>query len=223
MNYKRIHDYIITRAKNSAREKLPKKSINYIYYENHHIIPKCFGGTNEKDNMVLLTSKEHYLVHKCLYKLTSKNTPENYIMLCVMKRFFGFTKEKSGSEYERIKLEHAAILSKNMKNKIFSEETKKKISDSLKGNKNFYGKKHTEETKKKMCLSQAGEKNGFFGKSHTDTTKKQISEKMKGVKKSPETIEKFKLRKDSEETKRKKSESIKEWHRQRKLKNDEMA
>ena len=27
------------------------------YYENHHIIPKSFGGLKDKENMVLLTAR----------------------------------------------------------------------------------------------------------------------------------------------------------------------
>lgn len=41
------------------------------YFENHHIIPKCdpFNGSNDKDNLVLLTPKEHYICHLLLVKM----------------------------------------------------------------------------------------------------------------------------------------------------------
>ncbi len=52
--------------------------------------------------------------------------------------------------------------------KIISEETKKKISESLKGEKNpFYGKKHTEETKEKISQNHhdvSGKNNPMWGK-----------------------------------------------------------
>jgi hypothetical protein len=49
-----------------------------------------------------------------------------------------------------------------------SEETKKKVSESLKGNKRTLGKKHTDETRKKMSNAQKGKQNHFFGKKHTE-------------------------------------------------------
>lgn len=43
MNYKRIYDSIIENAKLQNRKK--KQG---IYYEEHHIIPKCLGGKDRK-------------------------------------------------------------------------------------------------------------------------------------------------------------------------------
>jgi len=37
------------------------------YYELHHIIPICCGGTNNKDNLVLLTLSEHLQAHWLMY------------------------------------------------------------------------------------------------------------------------------------------------------------
>jgi len=62
MNYQKIHNFIIERAKT---RNLP---IN-IYYEKHHIIPKCEGGAADGE-MVKLTLKEHRLIHLLRYKIT---------------------------------------------------------------------------------------------------------------------------------------------------------
>ena len=51
MDYKKIHDKIIERAKNRKLEG---------YVEKHHIIPKCMNGTNEPNNLVDLTAREHF-------------------------------------------------------------------------------------------------------------------------------------------------------------------
>ena len=37
------------------------------YYELHHIIPKCCGGTDDKSNLVLLTLSEHLQAHWLMY------------------------------------------------------------------------------------------------------------------------------------------------------------
>ena len=41
------------------------------YIEKHHIIPKSLGGTNDKANLVSLTSREHYLCHLLLTKMVA--------------------------------------------------------------------------------------------------------------------------------------------------------
>lgn len=50
---------------------------NNIYWEGHHIIPKCFGGTGNskhKDpNIIRLLPEEHYIAHKLL----AEENPEN--------------------------------------------------------------------------------------------------------------------------------------------------
>lgn len=43
------------------------------YTENHHIIPSSLGGTNDKDNLVRLTAREHFICHLLLTKMTIGN------------------------------------------------------------------------------------------------------------------------------------------------------
>jgi len=64
MNYeKNYYDYVkyakgLTRTKGKG-----------VYYEKHHVIPRSLGGTDSKDNIVLLTAREHYLAHYLLMKI----------------------------------------------------------------------------------------------------------------------------------------------------------
>lgn len=60
MNYKRIHDLIIKGAQNRI-------TVNG-YTEIHHIIPTSEGGVDDDSNKVILTAREHFLVHWLLYK-----------------------------------------------------------------------------------------------------------------------------------------------------------
>ena len=39
------------------------------YSEKHHIIPKCEGGSNKRDNLVLLTYREHIIAHRLLIRI----------------------------------------------------------------------------------------------------------------------------------------------------------
>ena len=64
MNYKKIYDSLIARAKN---RKLTE------FTESHHIIPRCIGGNNDRSNLADLTPEEHYVAHQLLVKLYPKN------------------------------------------------------------------------------------------------------------------------------------------------------
>ena len=64
MEYKKIYNQIVERAKNREIEG---------YTEEHHIIPKCMGGGDEKENLVKLTAKEHFLCHKLLCEIYPNN------------------------------------------------------------------------------------------------------------------------------------------------------
>ena len=68
MNYKQIHDSIISQAQERATSK---KEANLVlgYSEAHHILPKCMGGTNDKANIVHLSAREHFVIHQLLVKI----------------------------------------------------------------------------------------------------------------------------------------------------------
>ena len=70
MNYENIYNIIILRA--GARQK--EQGL-----ENHHIIPRSMGGSDEKENLVKLTPKEHYICHLCLIKFNEG--PDYYKMI----------------------------------------------------------------------------------------------------------------------------------------------
>lgn len=72
-----------------------------------------------------------------------------------------------------------------------SEETKEKISKSLKGVKEKsaqFGRSHTDESKALMSLQRSKENNYFFGKTHTEKTKTLLGQLALGRKHSEETL-----------------------------------
>jgi hypothetical protein len=58
MDYKRVYDNIVSKALLENRSKRGE-----VYYESHHILPKCQGGDNSIGNLVLLTGREHFICH----------------------------------------------------------------------------------------------------------------------------------------------------------------
>lgn len=63
MDYEKIHNEIIRRAKSDNRNKQTG------IFELHHIIPRSFGGDDSPGNLVLLTPKEHFIIHVLLWKI----------------------------------------------------------------------------------------------------------------------------------------------------------
>lgn len=64
MNYENIYQTIINRAKHRTKK---------TGLERHHIIPQSCGGTNDKSNLVFLTTREHYICHMLLVKIYKHN------------------------------------------------------------------------------------------------------------------------------------------------------
>lgn len=60
MDYRQAYSRLILRA--TEREVLG-------YVERHHVVPKCLGGTDAADNIVLLTAREHFLAHRLLTRI----------------------------------------------------------------------------------------------------------------------------------------------------------
>lgn len=66
--YTTIYYRIIERAKlrNHTKQK-------FDGYQTHHIIPRCFDGTDDADNLVVLSYKEHRVCHRLLINMTERD------------------------------------------------------------------------------------------------------------------------------------------------------
>jgi hypothetical protein len=152
----RIYHNIVENAKIRTTED---------YVEKHHIIPKCLGGSNDKENLVELTAREHFICHWLLAKHhNSKQLWNAFSMMCI-----------------GAKKHHRYISSRTF------EILRKARSLASKGENNpMYGKpsackSHTEETKMKIRMSKLGKKRTPFKRSPaSDETKRKISESKKG-------------------------------------------
>jgi NUMOD3 motif len=219
MNHQKIYESIIQKAKSENRKKLKKFDIDYVYYDNHHIIPACLNGSDDQDNRQLLTDKEHYVCHKLLTYIYKGNRK----IACAFHRM---TYSKSGDHIKSardyayakelmrlipVSKETKQKQSKSLKGHIVTEETRQKLKIANSGKKaseeaneknrkGHIGKKHTLETIEKMKKSQKGKNKG---KKHSEEQNKKQRDKMKGQP-SP-----MKGKHQSQETKRKNSLSHK--------------
>ena len=65
LKLKSHYDRLVERGK--SRAKTRKQALQlFEYVEGHHIIPICMGGPNNKDNIVYLTAREHFVAHQLL-------------------------------------------------------------------------------------------------------------------------------------------------------------
>lgn len=72
MNYRKHYDLIIDRA---------RQRVLTGYVEKHHVVPRSLGGTNDIQNIVSLTAREHFICHFLLVKMYTPETVEWYKMI----------------------------------------------------------------------------------------------------------------------------------------------
>jgi hypothetical protein len=136
MNYQRIYDNLI-----SYRQNNPATG----YTENHHIVMKSMGGSDDPSNLVVLTGREHWIAHLLLYKIHKNNQTAH---AC---RMMGF---KSKTNSKRIDVKNSRIYS------IIREHSYKTLSLSQKGENNSqYGTRWISniELKKNKKISKEDE------------------------------------------------------------------
>ncbi len=174
MNYEKIYNQLISRSKNELRVKG-----NGTYYERHHIIPRCLNGTDDTENLVLLTAREHFVAHKLLCEIY----PDNDKLKFAVWLFINKTKSKGQAriynitsyEYQRLKIEIANQSSKQNKGRKYSDEVKRKMSELKTGKRRI---PRTEEHRRKLSESCKGNQSRV-GTKHSDETKKKMSETRK--------------------------------------------
>lgn len=195
MNYLRLHDSIIDNAKKLNRNKQTG------IYELHHIQMRSVGGTDEIDNLVLLTPREHFIVHYLLWKMNPSD--RRYRDPIFMFKHKG---AKNSRLYEAARLDHIKQMKFNnpssrlsesskaskkekLKNHIKTPEHRSNISKSKIGKATRTGAVLSSESKKKIALSV---KEWYFNVGVSDETREKMRISSTGRKHSAETINKCK-------------------------------
>jgi hypothetical protein len=168
-----------TQITDRARNRFTKD-----YTERHHIKPHSLGGTDDADNLVNLTAREHFICHWLLTKMTTGEDRAKMIYaLNGMKRSNKFAQRYetkiTARVYENLKKEFSAVHSATMKGREpwnrgvpITEEQREK------NRKAATGKKRSAEAIAKTVAKQTGQK-------RSQETKDRIRAALKGKPKGP--------------------------------------
>jgi hypothetical protein len=97
-----------------------KQRITEGYTETHHIIPQSLGGSNDKENLVDLTAREHFICHWLLIKMTESDDRSKMLYALNGMKAENRYQERYHTKitarvYEKYRIEHAENHSKKMK------------------------------------------------------------------------------------------------------------
>jgi hypothetical protein len=145
MNYEKIYNSIIHRA--ISRDKPD------CYTEKHHITPKSMGGSDDKENIAILTAREHFIAHWLLSKI-HKNSQMIYAL---------FAMTKPGNQSQSRYTSHSFKYARERMAKLMSIKMSGENNHwyGVKGIENLhYGMKRSESTRRKISESVKGKRRG---------------------------------------------------------------
>jgi hypothetical protein len=136
----------------NARARL----VQPAYTENHHIKPRGEGGTDDSDNLVRLSAREHFLAHWLLYRIyRTPATARAFKLMANDQRL------RRGRDYESARV----VMSESMRgDKNVSKRPEVRVKLRANCYSAFAGEKRPEHATHMKALGLiAGDKNPFFG------------------------------------------------------------
>lgn len=191
MNYRAHYDRLMFRARGR---------VLVGYRERHHVLPRCMGGTDAKDNLVELTPEEHYVAHQLLVKLYPSHEGLSYAAVCMAqkasgRRAYGWLRGRYGSllRGKAKTAEHRRNISTGQRGRPVSLATRARIAASL------LGRSMSEKARQRMSAVRQGRKRGPMSEAHraklsaartgwrqSEEQKARISASLRGRQKTPE-------------------------------------
>jgi len=170
---------------NSLIQKAQQRETLSGYKENHHIVPRSLGGSNDNSNIVSLTAREHYIAHALLWKMNfeGKYGHKMVFALAVFINKVRTSKVKKNFDY--------AVNSRIYESFRKHQAEISKITNTGKGNP-FYEKTHSEAARKvigeksKLKEFKKGPEHPMWGRSPSPEARAKSSASMKEKWKDPE-------------------------------------
>lgn len=194
MNYRKVYMTVIANAIKENRKKLSRDAENYVYYEEHHVLPKSLfpAWQHRKSNLVLLTAREHFFCHQLLTKIYP-----SYSMSCALFYMCNGNDYQrnvcSSRDYERARIEFAKWNSIRHKGQVPWNKGKKcpQLKNPVWMHNENCRHKRSKTLKKRYLEGLTPWNRGLSYKElYSDDERKQRFGKNKGRKQSKEEIEK---------------------------------
>lgn len=104
-----------------------------LYGEKHHIIPRSFGGSNSKENIVRLSAREHFIAHRLLERMFRGDKKNQHrwrkMIYAIWQIMHAANKwherhETTSRVYEELKRERSKIITETQIGKTFYTDGK---------------------------------------------------------------------------------------------------
>lgn len=178
MDYSSHYSRLIERARPRGLKKPSRSDESYVYYESHHVIPRCLYGSDDPSNMVLLTPQEHYVAHLLLMKMHPNIKSLVYAAQMMIvggsrnNKLHGWLRTKSSRMISE-DFERAKKIGRTLTGRVVPEHVGRKISQSN------IGRQTSELTRAKISVSTKGKpksiehrekiKAALSGKKHSES------------------------------------------------------
>lgn len=138
------------------------------------------GGSDEPENLVLLSPREHFVAHLILVKIT-----EGTDKMRMAYAFFRMKANHPNSKVFSFFREHIAKLTSGAGNPFYGRKHTERSLVKMRGeNHPMFGKRHSLESRQKMSLSKRGRFKGhlnpMFGTKHSPEWRENHSRKISG-------------------------------------------
>lgn len=87
------------------------------YFERHHILPRCMGGSDDASNIVLLTPEEHFTAHVLLVKMH----PEIHGLIKAVNKMCQGTQRSNNRMYGWLKRKFSEEMSRTQRGESNSQ------------------------------------------------------------------------------------------------------
>ena len=156
------------------------------YAELHHIVPKSLGGSDDVNNLIRLTARQHYIAHWMLARAIKGSAARAFFM---MSNFGKYGKVNSAT-YQIARKEYAQLVGEQMRGRIMppiTEETREKQRQAKLGKRlslehiekvrqSRIGKPLTDQWKANLSASKRGKTTRGTGWNHSEETIKRVAE-----------------------------------------------
>lgn len=157
------------------------------YSEVHHIVPRSLGGSDDADNLIRLTARQHFIAHWMLARAIGGSAARAFFMMSN----FGKYGQVNSTTYAIARQEYAKQVSQQLKQcpnvpiftdahreklrqaklgRKLSDETKRKVGEAQRG------RKLSEETRRRISESKKGKATRGCGWKHSEETRKKMTE-----------------------------------------------